>query len=439
MKAIARPLQSSAGDWLLEHLADPAWTTFRACVAYLKQSGSKHVAADLHAYSRRPGTTCRVAVGISSQGTSLEGVQDVWRVLTGHGDFNIVHEGTGGRGSFHPKGYAFSNGTGAALLIGSANLTEGGLFTNHELSVALDLDFRDAAHAALFAEIEMAFDDWQTPGSHSLSVTPQLIRQLHARGDLPSEATIRVVSRTAAAARRATPSSGVAGTTPPSAFGASPIMRPPKPKALPPGLPAAPVVPTTPAAMVVTAPPAGPKAVGSGTATAGVATANTPAPPSPPAPGAQQFVIEVRPHHNGELFLSYRAIHDNAGFFGYPFAGWTTPKRAGNNPYPQLTPDPVVDILIYDRDGRVRHRKQPHPLNVVDYEPKREIRVTIPDGLQRDIPQMSVLVMTLNPSPALDYRLEFFPPGTAPAVVTARMQIELPSGGAEAPRHYGWS
>ncbi len=432
MKAVARPLNSSAGDWLLAQLGDPSWTSFRACVAYLKQSGTKHVATDLYAFTRRPGTTARVAVGISSQGTSLEGVQDLWRVLTGHGDFYIVHEGAGGRGSFHPKGYMFSSATKARLLIGSANLTEGGLFTNHELSVALDLDLSNKATAAFFQEVSAAFDAWQTPSAFCLDVDPALITNLHNRGDLPSEATLRVVSRAAAAAKRTTAGMTAAPASPvqPSGFGGSKPVSAPKPKALPAGLPAAPVVPKPPVPPAVT-PPAPP--------TPGTPTSVPAAPATPSTAGLQQFFIEVRPHHNGELFLSYTAIREDPAFFDYPFTGWTTPKQAHNKPYPQLSPDPVVEIVIYDKAGRVLQRKAVHPLNVVDYEPKREIRVTIPDGMHRDIPEMSALVLTKDPTPALDYRLEFYPPGTAPAAVTAKMTKPLPSGGASERRHYGWS
>ncbi len=435
MKAVARPLNTSAGDWLIAQFVDPSWTSFRACVAYLKQSGSKHIATDLFAFTRRPGTRARLAVGISSQGTSLEGVQDLWRVLTGHGDFYIVHEGAGGRGSFHPKGYVFSNATKARLLIGSANLTEGGLFTNHELSVALDLDLSDKAAAAFFQEVTTAFDAWQTTSAFCLAVDAALIANLHNRGDLPSEATLRVVSIAAAAAKRTTagtPAAGPAAPVPASNFGGSKPVMAPKPKALPAGLPPAPVVPKSPVPPAVTPPTPAP--------VAGTPTVTT-APPAPggAAGGHQQFLIEVRPHHNGELFLSYLAIREDPAFFDYPFTGWTTPKQAHNKPYPQLSPDPVVEIVIYDSAGAVLQHKSVHPLNVVDYEPKSEIRVTIPDGMHRDIPEMSVLVLTKDPTPALDYRLEFYPPGSAPAAVTAKLTKALPSGGAPQSRHYGWS
>ncbi|WP_445256331.1 hypothetical protein [Nocardioides aurantiacus] len=148
--------------------------------------------------------------------------------------------------------------------------------------------------------------------------------------------------------------------------------------------------------------------------------------------------MEVRPHHNGEVFLSYRAIRDDPGFFGHPFSGWSTPTSTAA-PYPAATPDPLVEILVYDVSGTVTHHKPVHGLNVVDYERKREIRITLPDRLQDHIPEMSLLVMTRNPSPVLDYRLEFFAPG-APQIASYVPQLvnALPTGGSGVPRRYGW-
>ena len=149
--------------------------------------------------------------------------------------------------------------------------------------------------------------------------------------------------------------------------------------------------------------------------------------------------MEVRPHDNGEVFLSYRAVRDdNPAFLDYPFTGWTTPKRSNNNPYPQMSPDPIVNITVYDAAGVAVHGVTDHQLNVVDYETKREIRLTIPTHVVSHIPEMSVLVMTKDPSTDLDYFLEFFPPGTAPAVIDAAMTETLPSGGAARGRRYGW-
>jgi hypothetical protein len=104
-------------------------------------------------------------------------------------------------------------------------------------------------------------------------------------------------------------------------------------------------------------------------------------------------------------------------------------------------PDPQVEMVVYDAQGRTVVR-QPHSLNVVYYERKSEIRITIPPEPLARIPQLSLLVMTRNPSAAYDYRLEFYPPTcNTPQVQRFRSKLvhTLPSGGAAVSRRYGWA
>ena len=149
--------------------------------------------------------------------------------------------------------------------------------------------------------------------------------------------------------------------------------------------------------------------------------------------------MEIRTRANGEVHLSYVAIRDDPDFFGHPFAGWTTPKSARNSAYPMAQPDPLVEICVYDAAGRRLHRRNVHPLNMVDYELKHEIRITVPVDINRDIPTMSLLIMTKNPTPLLDYRLEFHSPGS-PMVTACEPELvnTLPSGGAVEKRRWGW-
>ena len=138
--------------------------------------------------------------------------------------------------------------------------------------------------------------------------------------------------------------------------------------------------------------------------------------------------------------MSYRAVTEDPGFFGHPFSGWTTPRAQGAKPYPMATPDPLVDIIVYDASGNVIQAKHSHLLNMVDYELKHEIRITMPDRLQDLIPQMSILIMAKDPTLDLDYLLEFHPPSSAKAdALSPGLTETLPSGGANAGRRYGWS
>jgi len=165
-----------------------------------------------------------------------------------------------------------------------------------------------------------------------------------------------------------------------------------------------------------------------------------PPPPPTPPPVQKTLLIDVRPHHNGELLLSKLAVNSDPEFFGFPFTGRTIPKRVGNAPYPMAEPDPRVEIVVRDASGDVI-RRVPHSLNVVYYETKGEIRITIPHFLIEDIPQMSLLSMTRDPEPELDYRLDFYPPEcVTPEAeqLRALRTTAMPSGGVPQVRRFGW-
>ncbi len=151
------------------------------------------------------------------------------------------------------------------------------------------------------------------------------------------------------------------------------------------------------------------------------------------------LVIQIVPHHNGEVFLSKLAVNQYPGFFGFPFTGRTVPKRPGNPPYPQRIPDPLTDWRIYDRGGAVVRTLSNFGLNTVFYERKGEVRITVPPETARLIRARSIMVMALPTHPSsLDYVCDVFPPGAAQyATLLAACNQEMPSGGGT-PRRFGW-
>lgn len=236
-RVIAQPAGGTAGAELVTNLRDPAWDTFRCAVAFAKAPGVRHVAPDLRAFVLAGGQAT-VSIGISRGGTSLEGLGDLWRILDGHGQLYVFHEGRPGS-IFHPKLYLFRNPTHARVVVGSSNLTQGGLYRNHEIVTVDDLDLSDPDDVALLAPFEDALDLWQTVSPACLTVTPSLMAALHRQGDLPREGEPRHLRRTSAF-RRATGTSGSPSVT----FGDAGAYDPaPEPGPFPAGLPDPPVVP----------------------------------------------------------------------------------------------------------------------------------------------------------------------------------------------------
>lgn len=430
--------RGSIGPDLAAALSSDRWTSFRAAVAFAKRSGVRHLAGPLFNFAQRPETTVKISIGISSQGTSLEGLQDLWRVTANQGEIFVFHEGAAA-GSFHPKLYLFESDSEALAVVGSSNLTEGGLFSNHEVSVVGSLT--TGADDPMINELRAALDYWQMSGDNCKLVTPALMQELHDQGDLPSE---QQMSAGVAASRSAT--RGASRPQRRVEFRSSGGDRPPAPPPFPPGAADPAVEPTTARRGGSTSDSTTEEVDRSNegeadeSQTQSGASSHTSSGGSSTGSTLRQFVIEVRPHHNGEVFLSYRAVNGRPDFFQYPYSGRSVPKSARGRSYPAMDPDPTVEILVFDNTGAERHRKQSHPLNVVDYEPKREIRITVPDGWQRDIPQMSVLVMTEQPDSTHDYRLEFYPPGSAGAGRFEPFLTEsLPTGGAAVGRRFGWT
>jgi HKD family nuclease len=423
IEILAQPFGGAdLGTAITTELERGAWTSFRAAVAFLKVSGLRHVASPLDAFLGAGGQA-KLSIGIDHDGTSLEGLQDLWRVINGRAELYVFKEGQGGQvRTFHPKAFLFQRADEAVAIVGSGNWTGGGLFTNHELGLRIELDLTHGDSADVVTALEASLDEWQTPSPACIPVDGPLLVNLFASGDLLSEAAIAAAARAARAAPRQGSARQTAGR--PRRFGASGAT------GLPP-IPPHPPAMRPPAVAAPSPPPRRPVVA--------------PAPVTPPtglvSTGHHALLIEVRPHHNGEIFLSKTAIDDDPGFFGYPFTGWTRPKKTGNRPYPMVTPDPQVEIVVYDAQGRQVVRQE-HSLNVVFYSPKSEIRITIPPEPLARIPQLSLLVMSRNPSPPYDYRLDFYPPNcNTPYVQQYRAKLvhALPSGGAATKRRYGWA
>lgn len=154
------------------------------------------------------------------------------------------------------------------------------------------------------------------------------------------------------------------------------------------------------------------------------------------------FVIQVNPHKNGEIFLSKKAIDQNPSFFGYPFTGKTTPKKANNDSYPQREPDPIVNIFVFDKSGSLCSQELLYPLNTIFYSKRSEIRITITPSILNNLQNFSqypILVMQESDDPACDYDLLFYAEGSSKYNdYLSLCDQALPPGGNKISRKMGW-
>jgi HKD family nuclease len=435
--------RDNMAELLRRHLTDPDIERVDAVVAWVRFRGLGRLRDEFAAFRDRGQS--QIILGIDEGGATRPGL---FAALRNFSEAYVYH--VRGAGTFHPKLYLATGPTRAHLYVGSSNITPGGLFTNDEVSLEVEFALPEDDAESGLVDAHSYIARLRADDAVCLRLDEQLIERLvgdpryRVSGNerrtrppigapLPEGMEEDDVDETGEQAAE--------GADTPPVFGTSQRTRP--------GAPA--LSPEARAELAELEDEEGAEAPEQG---------EEPGAGAPPVrerrprvlqeqfdfaagDGAHtRLLIQVRPHHNGEVFLSKRAVRQNPEFFGYPFTGETTPHREGNPGYPMRVPDPQVGIVVYDAAARPIVGIDRHSLNLVDYARKGEIRITIPPQPLAEIPQMSLLVLTRDPSPELDYRLEFYPPECRTPEVEAyraRLTHRMPSGGAAEERRFGWA
>jgi hypothetical protein len=135
----------------------------------------------------------RISVGIDLGGTSNEGLKALLEAVSDNGgEVWIFHNADPTRPTFHPKVYLFKKSDAALVVIGSGNLTAGGLFNNYEGSIAIELNLNDERDTTLLQEVEGALNAWVDP-THRLArvLTREFLQELERRGLVKPETRTR--------------------------------------------------------------------------------------------------------------------------------------------------------------------------------------------------------------------------------------------------------
>jgi hypothetical protein len=268
--------------------------------------------------------------------------------------------------TFHPKIYLLRWSNRAQIIVGSNNLTEGGWYRNYEASALVE--YLLPADEASFETAQIQLTRFLKPkGPVATLLTPSYLASLLALPEIPSETTAKRIR-----------AEGIPKRPPSGVFGYESI--PPIPKG-----------PTKSVLKVVAD-------ITSGVIPVSVANS----PKVVAAKKTDSFVIQIRAHHNGEIFLSVTAALQNPAFFKWPFNGLATPKKVGNPAYPQIVPDPVVDIVVFGATAEPVLILQGYSLNTVYYSKKSEIRITASPlvGVMTD---SSVMIMRRSETLGRDY------------------------------------
>lgn len=139
MELMNQPFTGQLGNRLIEFLDSQEYHTLNIVVAFAKNSGVLRIKDALQRFRKRGGII-NTYLGIDLAGTSYEALTSL---LLHTNSLNVVHSEKGQ--TFHPKIYQFLGRDKGLIIVGSHNLTGGGLWTNFESSVIVPLEKSNAS------------------------------------------------------------------------------------------------------------------------------------------------------------------------------------------------------------------------------------------------------------------------------------------------------
>jgi hypothetical protein len=144
VKFVTQPFEDGTDlrDFIHSVSVDPELNSLSVIVAWAKRSGLRRIQKDLEAFSLRGGCFNAI-VGVSEGGATRQGLEALIALAD---QAHVFHDA--GR-TFHPKIYLAEGPDKGLLLIGSHNLTAGGLAWNHEAGLWCELDLRVEADRKL--------------------------------------------------------------------------------------------------------------------------------------------------------------------------------------------------------------------------------------------------------------------------------------------------
>jgi hypothetical protein len=132
--------QDQIGRALTTALEGSDRTAFWGTSAWVKHSGLSRIVLPIQALRGRGGTADLI-LGLDAHIATREGLE---LALVAFDHVYVLHDPGRkrfrGRRTFHPKFYVVEGTAAATIILGSGNLTKGGLYTNFEAAVRVELD-----------------------------------------------------------------------------------------------------------------------------------------------------------------------------------------------------------------------------------------------------------------------------------------------------------
>jgi len=192
MRILVQPFSDkSMGDFIEEALSGDhgEFVSFQASVAFAKRSGVQHIENKLKEFIGK-GKSARIVVGVDLGGTTSEGLEALLDALGESGELLVNHDESAFT-TFHPKIYFFEGSEKSILIVGSGNLTQGGLYSNDEGFAIMELDPSDPDDLAVIDQYKEVFGKWCDEDSETVRrIDKDFIETLIDAGYVPSEALV---------------------------------------------------------------------------------------------------------------------------------------------------------------------------------------------------------------------------------------------------------
>ncbi|MND45342.1 hypothetical protein D3C80_361990 [compost metagenome] len=147
VELLSQPFTGQLGNRLIGLLGSGKYHTLNILVAFAQTSGVLRIKAAIEQF-RSLGGRVNVIVGVDLSGTSYEALTSL---LINTDSLAVVHSEK--RQTFHPKIYHLEGGEGDLLIVGSNNLTGGGLWTNFETSLFVQISNSKESSDALNSQL----------------------------------------------------------------------------------------------------------------------------------------------------------------------------------------------------------------------------------------------------------------------------------------------
>lgn len=177
---------NSVGNHLVKYLGLSCFYSFTGISAFASESGVYGLSGYLN-IAQHNFRSINLIVGIDLEGTSKEALEEILALNINSYIFYQREQPV-----FHPKIYLFEGANDFKIILGSSNLTRGGLFTNVESSLLIEFDSADTEGLALLAELKGYYSSlFDFSDSNLFKISASIIADFYSTGIIPDEVTRR--------------------------------------------------------------------------------------------------------------------------------------------------------------------------------------------------------------------------------------------------------